>query len=206
MDEPQTKGRQTQKAILDAARARFMRQGYTATTMRQIARDAGITVAAIYNHFAGKEEIFDTLLRQAIPLEELSALLDVSHDGAVEAALRRLFRGLMNLLFAHQDYLALALIDAQERDGATLVTLVPMMFERLLGLRAALASLDSERSSLRPIPPHVFSRVLISLIVGYALTERVAKPQTTLCLPETDWADALADVFLHGTLREEGGK
>lgn len=204
MDETPTKGERTRQAILDAAKALFIRQGYAATTMRQIARGAGITVAAIYNHFVGKGEIFDALLRQVVPMEEISRLLDVPPDDTAEAALRRLFRGAVALAATHQDYLALALIDAQERGGATLVTLVPAMFERLVALYARLAALDSERGGVRGIPPHVFGRALVSMIVGYAMTERVGRPQVTLRLPETDWADALADVFMRGVLEPRG--
>lgn len=201
---PTTRGEQTRQAILSAAKGLFIRQGYAATTMRQIARDAGVTVAAIYNHFAGKEAIFDALLRQAVPLDDLSRLLDVSHGDTTEAVLRRLFRGVMALMAAHQDYLALALIDAQERDGATLVTLVPIMFARIVALHANLAA-GQERGGLRDVPPHVFGRALASLVVGYALTERVGKPGITLNLPETDWADALADVFMRGVLADRDG-
>lgn len=197
-----TKGEQTRQAILNAAKELFIRRGYAATTMRQIARDAGVTVAAIYNHFAGKEAIFDTLVRQAAPLDDLSRLLDASHGDTAEAVLRRLFRGVMGLMEAHQDYLALALIDAQERDGATLVTLVPLVFERMVALHAKLAA-GPERGGLRGIPPHVFGRALVSLVVGYALTERVVKPQATLNLPDTDWAEALADVFMRGVLADK---
>lgn len=202
---PTTRGEQTRQAILNAAKELFIRQGYAATTMRQIARDAGVTVAAIYNHFAGKDVVFDALLRQAVPLDDLSRLLDAAHGDPAEVVLRSLFRGVMALMEAHQDYLALALIDAQERDGATLVTFVPIMFQRLVALHAKLAA-GPERGGLRDIPPHVFSRALVSLVMGYVLTERVAKPQATLNLPDTDWAEALADVFMRGVLADKDGQ
>jgi len=203
MDDESTlsKGEQTRRAILDAARALFIRQGYAATTMRQISEAVGITAAAIYNHFAGKEEIFDTLLREAAPLEDLFRLLDVLEGDTTETVVRRLFHGVLDLFATHGDYVALSLIDAQERDGATLVKFIPLMAARFMALHAKLAALDAGRGELRDLPPYVFPRILISLVAGYLITERIGKPQTTLNLPETDWADVLADVFMRGVLR-----
>ena len=48
--------------ILDAAFALFSEKGFTATSMRDIADAVGIKAASLYNHFAGKRELFDALV------------------------------------------------------------------------------------------------------------------------------------------------
>lgn len=45
---------------LAAARA-VVRDGYTATTMKSIAKEAGYTASSLYNYFASKEAIFEEL-------------------------------------------------------------------------------------------------------------------------------------------------
>jgi TetR/AcrR family transcriptional regulator, cholesterol catabolism regulator len=40
----------------------FATQGYTATTMRVIAEQAGIEAASIYYHFSSKEELVDVVM------------------------------------------------------------------------------------------------------------------------------------------------
>jgi AcrR family transcriptional regulator len=48
--------------LLDAALELFSRQGYTGTTTRQIAAQAGVTEAVIYRHFPNKEELYWAVL------------------------------------------------------------------------------------------------------------------------------------------------
>ena len=50
--------------ILDAAFAFFSEKGFTATSMRDIADAVGIKAASLYNHFAGKRELFDALVER----------------------------------------------------------------------------------------------------------------------------------------------
>ncbi len=50
--------------ILDAAFALFSEKGFTATSMRDIADAVGIKAASLYNHFAGKRELFDALVER----------------------------------------------------------------------------------------------------------------------------------------------
>lgn len=52
------------RKVLKAALALFSRQGFRATSMRQIARRAGLSVGALYHHFGGKEVIFQRLIDQ----------------------------------------------------------------------------------------------------------------------------------------------
>lgn len=50
--------------VLKAALELFSRQGYGATTMRQISEKAGTSLGNVYHHFKNKEEIFATLLNR----------------------------------------------------------------------------------------------------------------------------------------------
>lgn len=54
----QTKGAQTRRAILEAAIARFGRDGYRATSVADIARDAGVGGTVAYAYFPNKEALF----------------------------------------------------------------------------------------------------------------------------------------------------
>src|SRR5579862_1445977 len=55
---PETKGAQTRRAILRAAVARFGRDGYRATSVADIARDAGVGGTVAYAYFPNKEALF----------------------------------------------------------------------------------------------------------------------------------------------------
>ena len=69
--------RQTRSGILAAARRLFTKQGYAATTVAQIAADAGVAVDTVYAAVGAKSVIFRLLLEtalsgtdEAVPAEE----------------------------------------------------------------------------------------------------------------------------------------
>lgn len=57
----------TRQELLDAALRLFARQGYAATTVRQIADEVGIRDSAIYAHFDAKRELLDALIDESGP-------------------------------------------------------------------------------------------------------------------------------------------
>lgn len=54
------------RQILDAALIEFGSLGFTAASISKIARRAGTSKANLYVHFANKDEIFETLLRELL--------------------------------------------------------------------------------------------------------------------------------------------
>ncbi|MBA3825730.1 MAG: TetR family transcriptional regulator [Ktedonobacterales bacterium] len=54
---------ETRKALLKAALTVFSQNGYSATTLDQVARAAGVTRGAVYWHFASKAELYGSLLQ-----------------------------------------------------------------------------------------------------------------------------------------------
>jgi AcrR family transcriptional regulator len=72
------KGAQTRQAILDAAIERFGRDGYRATSVADIARDASVGGTVAYAYFAGKEALFLAAIDEdaaAVIREGLSSVL-----------------------------------------------------------------------------------------------------------------------------------
>lgn len=70
--------RSTQARILDAAHELMRTIGLARTTTKEIARAAGCSEAALYKHFANKEELFVRVLKERLPgvgplLTELTA-------------------------------------------------------------------------------------------------------------------------------------
>ena len=53
---------QTRQDLLRAARSRFARDGYSATTVRDIATDAGVNVSLINRYFDSKEGLFESCI------------------------------------------------------------------------------------------------------------------------------------------------
>ena len=68
----------TRRALVRAARRRFATDGYRATTVRDIAADAGVNVALINRYFASKEGLFEAcMLRTSDELDTESPNLSL---------------------------------------------------------------------------------------------------------------------------------
>src|ERR1700737_1651174 len=50
------------ESILAAAKRSFLAAGFGAVSMDAIAREAGVSKATVYAHFAGKEELFGAMI------------------------------------------------------------------------------------------------------------------------------------------------
>lgn len=76
----------TRQAVVDAALRLFSQRGYSGTTFRAIADEAGCSRGPIYWHFANKQELFDEILAYSQrPLEAL-VVTDLDLDHPIAAA------------------------------------------------------------------------------------------------------------------------
>jgi AcrR family transcriptional regulator len=78
-DHLATKGKRTRQAVLEAAIARFGRDGYRRTSVAEIARDARLSGTAAYAYFPNKEALFIAAVDEdaaAVIEEGLSTLTD----------------------------------------------------------------------------------------------------------------------------------
>ena len=93
-----SKAERTRQTILDAAMGLFNREGYDRTTMRSIAREAGVSVGNAYYYFGSKEHLIQAFYDQ----------LQVEHAEAAERILSRDSRFEQRLLGVLQAWLDVA--------------------------------------------------------------------------------------------------
>jgi len=92
-DEPRSARKR--RAILEAATALFLRNGYRGTSMDEIAARAGVSKQTVYKAFSDKESLFSEIVTSAV--EEAgdpvyTEVLELEDIGDLEADLRALAR------------------------------------------------------------------------------------------------------------------
>lgn len=163
-----TRGEQTRQSILDAAIARFGRDGYRSTSVAEIARDAGVGGTLTYAYFPNKEALF-------------TAALDEDAAGVIE-------EGVSSLLEhpdagAWRETFILRLVDAVDRHPLArrvLAGLEPHVTERMLDipalteLRKALAERprsDQAAGTVRPdIDPVAISNGAVVIVLSILMS------------------------------------
>lgn len=81
--------------IIQAALNLFVRQGYNATSVRQIAEAVGVTEAALYYHFKdGKRELLGAVVETHLP-DMLTVLEDASQADSLHDLVMRFGQGLV---------------------------------------------------------------------------------------------------------------
>ncbi|HMC39664.1 MAG TPA: TetR/AcrR family transcriptional regulator [Acidimicrobiales bacterium] len=73
----------TRRALLDSASRLFAENGFTATSLDEVAADARVTKGAVYHHFANKQALFEAVADEAE--EEVAAALMAAGAEASDA-------------------------------------------------------------------------------------------------------------------------
>ncbi|MFE4502393.1 TetR/AcrR family transcriptional regulator [Rhodococcus sp. NPDC056743] len=104
----------TRRLLLESARRRFARDGYAATTVRDIAQDAGVNVALISRYFSSKEGLFEACLRRAV--EDLDQPTDT--PVSVNAVIETMIGQVSNVSSGENDLQLLLLLRSSGDDRA----------------------------------------------------------------------------------------
>ena len=137
--EPKKK-QSTRQRILEVAARLFAEDGYTTTTVRDIAAELGIANPSLYYHFKSKSEIMTELLAEPLRLIEEAIQEAESLEGT--ARIRRIIRGLLESLEIHSG-IVITTLPAAEPESEFQQQLVADNQMRVVGLLARDAAEDN---------------------------------------------------------------
>src|SRR5215213_8635580 len=154
-------------AILDAALSAFSQRGYHATSLDDVAREAGVSKALIYEHFASKQELYgDLIARNA---RELTQRVAGALSGVeVESTSKRLATGL-EAFFAfveeRRDAWRMLFRDASDPETSAVLD---RMVEQVTAEVTVLISQDPGARRLTRVEDDRSLRLLAEMLVGGA--------------------------------------
>jgi AcrR family transcriptional regulator len=191
-----TKGETTRSAITEAAYDLFITQGYNGTSMRQIAKKTGIALGGIYNHFSGKEDIFEAVFLENHPFLEMLPAIESAPGDTVEEFVRNAANRMVETIRQKSGFLNLWFIEMVEFKNVHAEQIFSGSLQRGINIVARFSQMEGE---LRLIPPHMLIRTFIGLFFSFYLAESIFGEIAPAEFTENAM-DYYVDVFLHGIL------
>ncbi|MDA1329799.1 MAG: TetR/AcrR family transcriptional regulator [Chloroflexi bacterium] len=191
-----TKGEESLEAVVTAGYNLFVKHGYHGTSMRQIAREAQLSPASLYNHVAGKEELFLEVLRRHHPYHQFVPVLTSAQGANNEDLVQDIAQKMLAVVKSRPGLINLLFIELVEFEARHTAELFRDIFPHFAGFGQRL---EQSQGRLRPMEETsralAFAGLIISQWILQMLVHGEAFDTSTL------FNDAV-DIFLHGILAD----
>jgi len=196
--EKTKKGEVTRLAIEDAAISLFLEQGYHATSMRQIADQAGLALGGIYNHFTSKDEIFQGIIIDKHPYKRILPAILAAEGETVDEFFKNAATIVITELSKQPEFINLMFIELVEFKGKHGSMMLREIAPKVLPV---FEKIVKSRKNLRVTNPAVLMRSFFGMIISYFITEMIISDSVISKLMPKNTADLYTDIFLHGILK-----
>jgi AcrR family transcriptional regulator len=198
--------RERKETIEDAARELFIKQGFHATSMRDISRGANVSLGNLYNYYATKEAIFESIINRYVTVidEKLKSIFAEIDEPMDPANLRRLGELVGNLVNEHSDFWLLMYIDVLEFQNQHFRKMFDGITDKFRKIFAGKFDEAAKRGDLRlgVDAPAVFTAAYMQFF-NYFLVEKLFGGNQHLGFNDDQALNFLTKIFAYGTLSEQ---
>ena len=192
--------------IEEAARELFIKQGFHATSMRDIAKGAGVSLGNLYNYYETKDAIFESIVAKYMEvIDERLRDMFASIDEPLEPeSLRRLGEMAGGLVNEHADFWLLMYIDVLEFQNRHFRKMFDGLSDRFRKVFGAKFEEAEKRGDLRTgvEAGSVFTAAYMQFF-NYFLVEKLFGGNGHLGLSDDQALNSLTKIFAYGTLSEK---
>ena len=192
--------------IEEAARELFIKQGFHATSMRDIAKGAGVSLGNLYNYYETKDAIFESIVAKYMEvIDERLRDMFASIDEPLEPeSLRRLGEMAGELVNQHADFWLLMYIDVLEFQNRHFRKMFDGLSDRFRKVFGEKFEEAEARGDLRTgvEAGSVFTAAYMQFF-NYFLVEKLFGGNRHLGLTDDQALNSLTKIFAYGTLSEK---
>ena len=184
----------TKNRILKEAYDMFIQKGFQGTSMRDIASAAGIKAGSIYNHFKGKEEIFEAVFMKKHPIFRMLEILDGVKGNTAEELITKAVHQLNREMTKEPRLLNLFFVELVEMDGKHIQAAIKANFPTDSNFLRQIFNMKPELREIREpvLVRSVIGTIFANLMFNWFIGEVNAKRWGSL--------NEMTDVLLHGLL------
>ena len=192
--------------IEDAAKQLFIRQGFHATSMRNISARAGTSLGNLYNYYPTKEAILGSIISkyQQVVDDRLRSMFDEIEDPLNPDDLKRFARLVKQMVNEHHEFWLLMYIDVLEFENQHF----RKMFENLaqkLRHRFAKPFAELKRSGALHdgVDPAIGFTAAYMQFFNYFIVEKLFGGNMHLGISDEQAINSLTDIYSRGILRSQ---
>ncbi len=192
--------------IEDAARELFIKQGFHATSMRDISKRADVSLGNLYNYYETKESILESIINRYLTVidEYLKTIFADIEEPMEPASLRKLGESVGRLVNEHSDFWLLMYIDVlefQNRHFRKMFDGITDRFRKIFGPRFIAAEARGDlRTGVDAAP--AFTAAYMQFF-NYFLVEKLFGGNQHLGLTDEQALNCLTKIFAYGVLSED---
>jgi len=193
--------KQTRTTILQTAQRLFAKNGYDGTTIRELAKQAGVAEGTLFHYFSNKKKILIELATEGW-VEILTDLLTELSEMSSYKAVAQVMRHRMLNISHNADMMKVCFLEAQFHPELR-DQIQSEVIGKMTDVTEAFFATAMERGVYRQMNPKLVARVFLGMfaIAGFSqktLLDPDASPQAM-----QEMAEGLADIFLNGVLVKE---
>lgn len=174
----------TKAHILAVARDHFMRQGVAATSIRGIAREAGVDPALVHHYFADKNTLFLAALEMAF---DPALLVERIASGGVDGIGVRIINA---AIMVWESPMGATLIRAAAAEPHFFPTVGAYLVEHIVQTAIQVLRLPRAEAEER-------GALMQSLMLGMAMTRYIARIEPMVSLPREQLVRIMAPILQH---------
>jgi AcrR family transcriptional regulator len=170
------------REILVAARRRFARDGFHATTMEDVVTEAGISSSVVYRWFRGKEELVEASISEVLEgvVEALEDALQVEPPLPVTEVVRRVLAAILARTTQEGEDFTAIIVQAwaEAMRDQSVKDLLATLYTRIRdGLAELVRRHQAAGTMAADLDPEAVAHQLFSLIPGFVVQHLVLGPE-----------------------------
>lgn len=186
--------------IVAIARRTFAEQGYSSSSMRDIAESAGLLAGSLYSHFRSKSEILKLVLEPLLDRLESVQEAALEAQGTGRERLERTIRDVLAVIAEHYDEITILHYGWSDLYGLEDIKPVVERSNRILGLWHQVIVAGMADGSIRDdVHPELLVRVLTSSLHAAVDRQRyTARPFPPTLVGGDELAEEFVGLFMTG--------
>ncbi len=192
--------------IETAAKDLFIKQGFHATSMRDISKHAEVSLGNLYNYYETKEAIFESIInRYLVEVDQkLKDIFDEIEEPLEPTSMRHLGQMVGNLVDSHSDFWLLMYIDVLEFQNRHFRKMFEGLTVRFRSIFADKFAQAQENGDLRAgVDPALAFTAAYMQFFNYFLVEKLFGGNEHLGLSDEQALNSLTKIFSYGVLSDK---
>jgi len=186
----------SRQMILDAALSLFSQKGFSGTTTKEIAKEAGFAEGTVFRYFPTKKDIL-IALAEPHAVAGLKRVMNSLPNQDEESNLRAILENRLVTIAQNKDLLKVIFTEAQYHEDFR-KEVFDNIGTHVLGTVAGYMEKRMETGIFRSIDPIVATRILVGMMLSLLVTENFLPMKDFDQEKRQGYLDEIVHIFLYG--------